>query len=266
MREPILVTGGSGVLGRAVVDRLVAAGHRVRVMSRRPAPAELRPELEWATADLRTGEGVAAAVSGAGVIVHCATSPTGRGSEVEMTRSLVEAARETRSHLVYVSIVGIDRVPFGYYRQKVAAERVVEDSGVPYTIQRATQFHDLLRVLLAYAARLPVMVVPDLRFQPIDTQDVAARLAELATGDPVGRAPDLGGPEVREMTDLARVFLSATGRRRRVVPVRLPGATFRGYRQGGHLAPEHADGRITFEQYLAAHPEPATTAYRMPHR
>jgi uncharacterized protein YbjT (DUF2867 family) len=80
---------------------------------------------------------------------------------------------------------------------------------------------------------------------------VAGRLAELATGPAAGRVPDMGGPEVRAAADLARSYLEASGRHRRVLPVRLPGAAFAGYRRGGHLAPEHAVGRVTFTEFLA---------------
>lgn len=254
MRQPVVVTGGTGTLGRAVVTRMIEAGHEVRVVSRRPAPTADRPGRQWATADLLTGAGVPAAVAGGPVIVHCATSNSA-GKDITAAEALIKAAAGSGCrHLVYVSIVGVDRVPLPYYRGKLAVEKLVESSPVPHTVLRATQFHDLLRRMFARLATLPVMPVPDIAFQPVDVADVAARLAGLAEGDPVGRAADLGGPEVRRATDLARIYLTATARRRVALPVRLPGRTFAAYRDGGHLAPEHPDGRITFAQYLAARP------------
>lgn len=250
-----MVTGGTGVLGRLVVERLRAAGRAVRVLSRRPGEGRV-------VADLLTGAGLPEALAGAGIVVHCATANSGK-KDVAATRTLVEAARAAGCrHLVYVSIVGVDLVPFPYYRGKLAGEGLVERGGVPWTVLRAAQFHDLLRTLFAVAARLPVMLVPGLRFQPVDAGEVADRLAVLATGEPAGRAADLGGPEVRAATDLARAYLAATGRRRPVVPVRLPGRTFGAYRRGGHLAPDHATGHITFERYLATHPDPRRLSYR----
>ncbi|SDM26963.1 SDR family oxidoreductase [Allokutzneria albata] len=237
MSTSILVTGGTGTLGRAVVARLREAGHDPRVMSRRPGPGHV-------VADLVTGDGVDAALDGVDIVINCATTLRGE-RDVVATRTLVEAFRRAGCrHLVHVSIVGVDRIHFGYYNGKLASEEVVR--AVPHTILRATQFHDLLRTIFAVLAKLPVMFVPRLRFQPVDVRDVAARLVELALGDPIGRAPDFGGPEVRDAVDLARSHLA--GRRRLIVPFSLPGKAFRAYRAGGNLTPEHADGKITFEE------------------
>jgi uncharacterized protein YbjT (DUF2867 family) len=262
MDEPILVTGGTGVLGREVVDRLVAAGRQVRVVSRNP-PAVPMAGAEWIKTDLLTGEGLPAAVRGIGVIVHCATSQN-RVKDVIAATNLIEVAhREGAPHLIYISIVGVDRVPYPYYKGKFETEKLIEQSGLPFTILRATQFHDLLRTLFAWTAKFPVMFTPALSFQPVDVAEVADRLAELAVGSPAGRVDDMGGPQVRRAADLARAYLSATQRRRFVLGVRLPGKAFAAFRQGGHLAPDHAVGRRTFEQYLAGRAEPRSTSYRL---
>jgi uncharacterized protein YbjT (DUF2867 family) len=117
-------------------------------------------------------------------------------------------------------------------------------------VLRATQFHDLIAALLRMLAKQPVLAVPSLSFQPVDVREVGERLASLALGQPAGRAPDFGGPQVRPLPDLARSYLAIAGKRRPILPVRLPGRVFRAYRAGSHLAPEHADGTVTFEQYL----------------
>lgn len=249
---PILVTGGTGTLGRVVVRLLLADGHEVRVLSRRPravdqAPADLGP-ADWITGDLRAGRGIGAAVGGVAVIVHCAS---GLG-DVRAAANLIEEARLERPHLVYISIVGVDQVPVGYYKSKLEVERRVQSSGLPWTILRATQFHQLILRGCEALARLPVLPVPArTAFQPIDAAEVAERLAALALGPAAGRVPDIGGPEVRRAEDLARAYLDACGRRRPVLPVLLPGAAFAGYRRGGHLTPDHAAGRVTFAQFLA---------------
>ena len=256
MTSPILVTGGTGTLGRHIVPRLRAAGCQVRVLSR--SPHEAADDIEHVTGDLLEDEGIAAAVAGAGIIVHCAG---GRKDDDVATRNLVRAAaRAGAPHLVYISVVGADRIPvvsaadramFGYYGFKLAAERIVAESGLPWTTLRATQFHDLSLTVAEQMAKLPVIPVPGVRFQPVDTDEVAARLVELALGAPAGLVPDMGGPQVSSMADLLRGYLRARGKRRLVVPVRLPGRAARAVRDGANLAPGRAVGRRTWGEFLA---------------
>ncbi|MGP3953763.1 SDR family oxidoreductase [Streptomyces sp. 7N604] len=251
MNGPILVTGGTGTLGKAVVRRLLDDGRDVRVLSRRPRPADDRSPYEWATGDMKTGAGLDAAVAGARVVIHCAT--TGGKGDVEATRRLIEVARRQSAppHLLYISIVGIDRIPFFYYRAKLESERLIEQSGLPWTVLRTTQFHDLIAMITEAQRRLPVtLTISGARFQPVEVREVADQLVELATGEPAGRVPDMGGPEIRTHTDLARAYLESVGRRRRVVPLWLPGGMFTALRKGGNLAPDQAVGRGTFEEFL----------------
>lgn len=251
----VLVTGGTGVLGRQLVPELVERGHRVRVLSRRQDPPV--PEGVGAVrGDLSTGEGLTEALAGVEAVAHCATSPMrrARATDVVGTDRLSRAAQEAGCrHLLYISIVGIDRVPFPYYRLKREAEHVVQESGVPWTILRGTQFHDLILRMLTSASRLPFLAIPkDFVFQPVETAEVAARMAELLGAGPSERVPDMGGPEVRRMEDLARSYVDLTGRRRRVVRVPVPGKAGRGFRAGLHTCPDHADGVLTWERFLEA--------------
>jgi uncharacterized protein YbjT (DUF2867 family) len=244
MAGPILVTGGTGTLGRALLPALRAAGHQARVLSRRGGPGVV-------TGDLAGGVGVDDAVRGAGTILHLASRPR---HDTALTRTLLDAAlRSGRPHLVFVSIVGVDRVPLGYYREKLAGEGLVAGSGLPWTTLRATQFHNLLDALFGAVGRAGVLpVLARAVFQPVDVRDVAARLVELAAAEPAGRVLQLGGPEVRAMDDLARAWLRGTGRRRRVLPVPLPGGLARAVRAGGLTAPDQPRGSRTFEQYLGS--------------
>jgi uncharacterized protein YbjT (DUF2867 family) len=229
---PILVTGGTGTLGRLGVPRL---------------------------RDLATGEGIDAAVEGTEIIVHCAGSTKG---DEDKARHLVRAALAAGvRHLVYISVVGADRIPvasavdramFGYFASKLAAERVVTESGLPWTTLRATQFHDLILMTARQMARLPVIPVPPgFRFQPVDAGEVAERLVELALGTPAGLAPDIAGPRVYGMAELLRGYLRARGKHRPIVAVPLPGKAARAFRAGANLAPDRAVGRRTWEDFLA---------------
>ncbi|MBL1087017.1 NAD(P)H-binding protein [Streptomyces actinomycinicus] len=239
----ILVTGGTGTLGRLVTERLRADGHEVRVLSRHTLPYAV---------DLREGgSGLEAALAGVETVVHCASSP--RGGDEDAARNLIATSRRAGvGHLAYISIVGVDQVPFGYYRSKLAVERQIEESGLGWTVLRATQFHDLLVTLFQGLAKPPVMALPaHVPDQPVEVAEVAGRLADLALAAPAGRVADLAGPEVRTLDSLARAYLRATGRRRPVVPVPLFGKTYRAFRAGGHTAPDRALGKITFEEHLA---------------
>jgi uncharacterized protein YbjT (DUF2867 family) len=247
-----LVTGGSGILGREVVRRLADKAD-VRVLSRKGGPVEGAEVLQG---DLNLGEGLAAALDGVDVVVHCATSNRDYRHperDTEQTRRVIDVARaDGRSpHIVYISIVGVDRVPFGYYKAKLAGERVIEESGLPWTTLRATQFHEFVLMFLMLGSKSPIALVPrGFRVQPVETTEVADRLADLALGDPAGRVPDLGGPRVEHAEDLMRAFLSAIGRHRPVLGVPLPGRAARGFRDGGHLLQDGVTGTRTFAEFL----------------
>ncbi len=257
MTSPVLVTGGTGTLGRHVVPRLRDAGRDIRVLSRHSHASG--DGIEYVTGDLLKGEGIEPAVDGAGIIVHCAGSSKG---DDEATRNLVRAvSRAGAQHLVYISVIGADRIPvvsgidrtmFGYFGSKLAAERVVADSGLPWTTLRAAQFHDLVLMVAQQMAKLPVIPVPaGFRFQPVDAGEVAGRLVELALGAPAGLVPDMGGPRVYGVADLLRGYLRARGKHRMMVPVRIPGKAARAFRAGANLAPERAVGHRTWEDFLA---------------
>jgi uncharacterized protein YbjT (DUF2867 family) len=257
MTSDILVTGGTGTLGRIVVRRLHDAGRKVRVLSRRDR--EAGDGIGYVTGDLATGEGVEAAVDGAEIVVHCAGS--NKGDEDKASNLVRAAARAGARHLVYISVEGAERVPvvsgtdramFGYFASKLAAERVVADSGLPWTTLRATQFHDLILLVAQQMTKLPVMPVPaGFRFQPVDAGEVAGRLVELALGRPAGLVPDMAGPRVCTVPDLLHGYLRVSGKRRPMVPVPIPGKAARAVRAGANLAPDRAVGRRTWEDFLA---------------
>src|SRR5207249_6340376 len=150
------------------------------------------------------------------------------------TRRLLTYARHAKvSHFLYVSIVGIDRIPYYYYKHKLAAESLVERSGVPYSIMRATQFHSLIDMLLRPRTRLPFVLLPlDFKFQPIDPGEVADYLLAWVKSGPAGRLPDIGGPDVRTPGALARSWSAVRGLRTPLVNLPLPAHTAQGFRPG----------------------------------
>jgi uncharacterized protein YbjT (DUF2867 family) len=245
MTAPILVTGGTGTLGRLVVPRLTAAGAKVRVLSRRPRAAT---DVEYVAGDLLQGD-IAAAVDGAETILHLAGDAK---HDEQTTYAVVRAAQQAGiRHLVFISVIAADRVPLGYFRAKYAAERAVERGGVPWTTLRAAQFHDFVLNAARALAKSPVVPLPGMRLQPVEAAEVADRLVELALAEPAGMVPDLAGPEELEMKDLIRTYLHASGKRRLTFPVRLPGAAGRAYRSAQNVNLGADRGTRTWAEFLA---------------
>jgi uncharacterized protein YbjT (DUF2867 family) len=244
----VLVTGGTGTLGRVLVPLLLGRYDDVRVLSRRADPRLPAGVSAW-PGDVRTGVGLGAAVEGCTVVVHAASSPRRQARETEEAgaSNVAAAARRTSAHLVYISIVGVDRHRLPYYRAKWAAERVIADSGAAWTVLRATQFHELIA---GFLDRGIFIRTRHLRFQPVDVSEVATRLVELAAGPAQGLVADFGGPEVLGIRELADARREATGRRTRLVPVPAVGS-LADYDAGRHLTPEHRSGHRTWAQWLA---------------
>jgi len=249
MNAPLLVTGGTGNIGSRVVPLLRAAGRDIRILSRHPRAAE--PGIEHVEGDTVAGRGLADALEGVDVVLHLAGGA--KGDDVA-ARSLALAAREAGvGHLVLISVVGADRMPIGYFRAKAEAERVIAGSGVPWTVLRAAQLHDFVLPIAQGMARMPLLPVPGgLRFEPVDRDEVAARLAELALGAPAGRVADLAGPEILDVAQLVATLTEVTGaRQRRRLPIRLPAAMGRAYRAGENLAGAGAQrGTRTWREFL----------------
>jgi uncharacterized protein YbjT (DUF2867 family) len=237
----ILVTGGTGRLGRSTVDALRAHGHEVRVLSRRAGDGHV-------VGDLATGEGLTAAVAGADAVVHLATT---RRRDIEQTRTLLAALAGTDAHLVFISIVGVDEVPYAYYRDKVASEQAIESSGVAHTIVRVTQFHGFVSEFLDAQRRLPVTFVVPATVQTVHIPEVAERLVELVEAGPSGRVADFAGPEVLTLREHAAQWQEAHGIRRPIWSLRLPGRFARAVREGKLVSGLPGAGRVTFREYLA---------------
>ena len=258
----ILVTGGTGTLGRAFVTALRETAHVTRVASRQPRPSEAgfagAPTLEWAQMDFQSGEGIDDAVADVDAVLHAATTP-GFGSkavDVDGTRRLAAAARAAGvQHFVYPSIVGVEEIPLRYYRRKLQAETIVQESGVPWTILRAAQFHELVDALISTAARVPLVVPLPTAFQgqPVAARDVAQQLRRCVEAGPAGRAADVCGPNVQTLGELARAWLAVRQVRKRVVRLPLPGRAARAFRQGACICPQSAQGTVTWDAWLGEH-------------
>ncbi len=258
----VLVTGGTGDLGRELVPRLVSRGYDVIVLSRRanpPVPAGVRV----VQGDLTTGEGLEDALAGAEVIVHCATGAReaivrglgyrrSKKTDIEPTERLASSAKSKGSpHIVYISIVGVDKIPLGYYRAKLETEQAIERSGLPYSILRTTQWHTFADEVCRRLSASPVLMLPKgFKSQLLDGGEVAERMAAIVDQGPSQHVPDMGGPEVLDMRHVSKSWLEAKGKRRAVLSLPIPGKAVAGFAAGHNLTPGHADGRITWDQWL----------------
>ncbi|MDK1473485.1 NAD(P)H-binding protein [Streptomyces sp. 549] len=247
----IAIAGGTGTLGRRVAAELGARGHEVRVLSRSA------PEYR---VDLTTGAGLDEALLGVDAVVDASNNASTKGA----ARTLVDGSRRLLAageaagvrHHVCVSIVGCERVPMGYYRTKAEQERVVERGPLPWTLLRATQFHELAAGAVAAGARWRVLPAPGARLQTVAAAEVAVAVADVAEKPAARDRVEVAGPLVEDARDLVRQWLAATGRRALVVPVAVPGALGRALREGGlTTARPDVRGTTTFAQWLAAgHP------------
>ena len=249
----LLVTGATGALGREVLLAARASGIVVRAMSRRTTAAHADGE-EWIQADLISGESLEAAMTGIDAIVHAASdSRKPETVDVIGTRRLIDAAARARiRHLIFISIVGVDRIPISYYKRKLAVEQMIAAGSVPFSILRATQFHSYLDQLISTAARVPLLVpIPGaLLVQPVEASEVAERLLRCVSEGPRGRVPDYGGPEVLSWREAAEQWVAARRLRKRVVSIPLAGAAAKALRAGLGTVPIGDHGAVTWREWL----------------
>jgi uncharacterized protein YbjT (DUF2867 family) len=248
--KTVAVVGGTGTLGAPLVDALIERGAEVRVLTR--TAAALPAGAEHWRIDLDSGEGIGAALAGADVVVDVANSNRGaKQTLVEGTARLLEAgAAAGVGHHLTISIVGIERVPSTYYRHKVSQEEAVEAGPLPWSILRATQFHQLLAMGFGSAARFGLRPTGAAKLQPIDPRVVAARLADAAFGPPAGRLPDIAGPRIASLSELGDAWAAARGKHRLHLRVPSWGKIGRPLAAGALCAPDGAAGGEDFEEWL----------------
>lgn len=248
----VLVTGGTGVLGRRLIGILKKDGFAVRVASRRPADDQ---EADYYPVDLVDGFGLKAALDGVDAVVHLASGARSFNYSVDTigTRRLVRAAGSFGiQHMVYVSIVGIDRIPLRYYRRKLLAERMIRESGTGFSILRATQFHDFIDEWLRRARIGSFLVVPkSFKVQPVGVEAVARRLSRMLKEAPLQSVEQMGGPEIMTLGEMAESWLDRRHLEGRVVHLPLFGRVARGFRAGWNTCDEIVDGSLRWEDWLS---------------
>ncbi|EFH90975.1 SDR family oxidoreductase [Ktedonobacter racemifer] len=259
----ILVTGATGHLGSEVVRQLLEREHSVRAYTRQPHPS-VPAGMQVYQGDIREGSGLDEATKGVDAIIHCATLfEPGFTTDLEGSRHLIEAAKANGSpHLVYISIAGIDHSPFSLWAEnpvsqvKLSVEHTIEQSGLPWSIVRATQFHYLVLGLITSGEdeKTSTITIPaGSRFQSIDISEVAQTLVTLAEQGAAGRVPDIGGPEVLTLEEMTQTYQGIFHKHNvvRSEPAEvLSGEFYDACRSDDKLVPDRAVGRITWESFL----------------
>jgi uncharacterized protein YbjT (DUF2867 family) len=246
----IAVAGGTGLTGRHVVAIAHERGHHAVPLSR------------YGGVDLVTGAGVAQALAGADAVIDVSNVETMRTEAAVSffagaTRNLLSAeSRLGVAHHIALSIVGVDAAPEGYYAGKLSQERLIEAGDVPWTIQRATQFHEFAAMMFETAKAGPLHAAPRARTQPIAVREVAEHLVTLAESGPGGRVRELAGPREESLADMVRSYARAIGHRGWMPEISVPGALGRAQRNGSLLPqPGAILGRQTFAEWLEALPD-----------
>lgn len=258
----VLVIGGSGVLGSAVVHTLQTERIDFRIGSRHQVKKDSystvnqSTELPWTRIDLTTGEGLSEALVGIDTVFHLASAPGKLGrayAETVITRKLLKALKQSDvKHILYSSIVGVDKIPYSYYRAKREAEVLIQESQLPFTILRATQFHNLIDFALSKLMSLPVGFIPKkLLDQPIDVATVAQELYRLAQAGPQQRILNLGGPEIMNVGTLTKIWMKHRNVSKPIIPIPTVGSLMKGFAKGDHTCPEKATGSKTWDAFLS---------------
>jgi uncharacterized protein YbjT (DUF2867 family) len=253
----ILVTGGTGYLGNLIVQSLKKKEYPVRILTTKQMH-ETENLVEYQQGDLANNINLETAVKNVDTIIHCASNPRDSDNiDIRGTQNFLTALeKQNIKHFLYISIVGVDKSDYPYYIAKYKAEQLIAGSGVPYTILRATQFHSFIvnliqQILQENAAEEPLINLPDgMYFQPVDAPEVAELAVTLATAEPKGLYPDVGGPEVRSFSSLANSYFQKKGNNPELKFIPTDNVRHNLFRSGINLCPHNTFGKITWEKFL----------------
>jgi uncharacterized protein YbjT (DUF2867 family) len=246
----ILITGSTGQLGSALLQQLKSTEYNVKITSRRKP--ESTGQFEWVYSDLVSGEGLEEAVKDVDVIIHTATSPMKNSKIVDVSAfgKFVSNLPHIK-HFIYPSIVGIEDIPFKYYRHKYEAEELVKNSIIPYSIVRATQFHSFVENTLISKPFFKRYFVPgSIKFQSVDVGEFANHLIRLIDKGPQGKTDDFGGPDILSLREMAELKIKINNETNKVVSFSLPGKLYDAFFEGKNTNDTQRIGKITFEEFL----------------
>lgn len=246
----VLVTGSTGQLGSALLNQLKGSDYKVKITSRRKP--ERMGHFEWVYSDLLSGEGLEEAVKDVDVIIHAATSPTKNSKDIEVTgfENFLSKLKHIK-HFIYPSIVGIEEIPLKYYKLKYKAEELLKNSSIPYTIVRATQFHDFIENLFLSKPLFKRYVIPgSIKCQSVSVDEFAKHLIDLINKGPQGRIDDFGGPVIMTLREMAELKIKINNETNKIFSISLPGKLYKSFCDGKNTNSLQKAGEITFEEHL----------------
>ena len=250
----ILVTGGTGNLGKWVIEHLLEKNYDVSILSTREK-LSLANNVALFKGDLAKNIGLAPASDEAEIVIHCASNPRSfEHTDIEGTRNLLRSInRERTQHFVYISIVGVDKSDYPYYKAKYAVEKMTADSGIPYTILRTTQFHGfILSFIKSFVKDAPgreIKIPVGMKFQSVDIREVDKKLVGCLD-KAEGLLPDFGGSEVLNFEEMVQNYLDIVASKSLLSPTNIGAELYELFRSGVNLCPENAFGKLTWQRFL----------------
>lgn len=251
--KKIWITGGTGKVGSVVIPRLLEQGNEVYVLTTQPNP-KLPSAVNIYSGDLTNASTLQKAFSNADMIIHCASNFLDpENVDVKGSRNMLSVIpKEKLEHLIYISIVGVDKSQYPYYKAKFEVEQMIMKSGVPFTNLRATQFHHFVlhRIIKQFDSNTDnVLQLPEnFMFQSVDISDVAEKIIELVGKTPQNKTESIGGPEVLSLEKMTQDYLNFLGRKDKIELVQ-PEA-FKIFQTGINLCPDKIYGKVTWAKYL----------------
>jgi len=253
--KQILVTGGTGTLGKEIVYQLIAKKYRPDILSSRISP-DLPAGARILKGDLTEKNSLPEVIANAEIIIHCASNPRNSDKvDVEGTRNLLEAVNYKKSpHIIYISIVGANKSTYPYYQNKCKVEEMIQESKLPWSILRVTQFHDfvLYRIINSLeAGNESIFKIPKgLKFQSIDVEDIAKYILNLVTHGPIMSIINLGGPQILSIEEMTKIYLNEIGKQDKVEEVLLEDDFYNIFMSGINLCPEDRIGFIRWKEFI----------------
>lgn len=254
--DKILITGGTGHLGQKVAGSHLFNNREIRILSTKTISSHTK-NITYYKANLASNTQLKRAINGVDTIIHCASNPKNfEQVDIEGTKNLLKAidSRNIR-HFIYISIVGINKSSYPYYKAKLEVENLLSASGLPYTIVRTTQFHNfvlsMIQNLINSSNDKSILKIPKgLKFQSIATQEVAELLAKTSLEQPKGLLPDFGGAQILSFEEMAACYLKQFQLQYQLKTEITNDTRHELFKSGINLCPDYTFGKETWNTFL----------------